>query len=144
MVITENVIENDRHNSTEIDGSTCQYVYLVDDAQKMMVILKRDLDEMRANKATAEETVKDFITHQMQGLLDRMKDNGPLSIREIEMLKYAALGKSNKEIGEILYISESTIKNHFSNILRKLNAHDRTHAVTLALYNGWLPGLSQK
>jgi len=56
----------------------------------------------------------------------------------MEVLKYAALGKSNKQIAEIIGLSESTIKNHFSSTLRKLHANDRTHAVTLALCNGWL------
>ena len=62
----------------------------------------------------------------------------PLSLREMEVLNYAALGKSNKQIAEIIGLSESTIKNHFSSTLRKLHANDRTHAVTLALCNGWL------
>jgi two-component system NarL family response regulator len=67
-----------------------------------------------------------------------MNSNGPLSMREMEVLNYAALGKSNKQIAEIIGLSESTIKNHFSSTLRKLHANDRTHAVTLALCNGWL------
>jgi two-component system NarL family response regulator len=56
----------------------------------------------------------------------------------MEVLNYAALGKSNKQIAKIIGLSESTIKNHFSSTLRKLHANDRTHAVTLALCNGWL------
>jgi len=56
----------------------------------------------------------------------------------MEVLNYAAQGKSNKQIAEITGLSESTIKNHFSSTLRKLHANDRTHAVTLALCNGWL------
>ena len=56
----------------------------------------------------------------------------------MEVLNYAALGKSNKQIADIIGLSESTVKNHFSNTLKKLHANDRTHAVTLALCNGWL------
>jgi two-component system NarL family response regulator len=56
----------------------------------------------------------------------------------MEILNYAALGKSNKQIAEIVGLSESTVKNHFSSTLKKLHANDRTHAVTLALCNGWL------
>jgi DNA-binding NarL/FixJ family response regulator len=56
----------------------------------------------------------------------------------MEVLNYAAMGKSNKQIAEIIGLSESTIKNHFSSTLKKLHAIDRTHAVTLALCNGWL------
>jgi DNA-binding NarL/FixJ family response regulator len=56
-----------------------------------------------------------------------------LSPREIEILKLAAQGTSNKGIASILGISEQTTKNHISSILRKLKAENRTHAVVLAL-----------
>jgi DNA-binding CsgD family transcriptional regulator len=47
-----------------------------------------------------------------------------------------ALGKSNKEIGQVLYISEHTVKNHVTAILEKLNAVGRTEAVALAAQRG--------
>jgi len=53
----------------------------------------------------------------------------PLSDREIEVLNLIAQGLSNKEIAERLVIAEGTAKNHVSNILSKLNAKDRAHAV---------------
>ncbi len=56
-----------------------------------------------------------------------------LSPRETEILKLVAQGTSNKGIARILGISEQTIKNHISSILRKLRAENRTHAVVLAL-----------
>lgn len=56
-----------------------------------------------------------------------------LSPREVEILKLVAQGTSNKGIASILGISEQTIKNHISSILRKLEAENRTHAVVLAL-----------
>jgi DNA-binding NarL/FixJ family response regulator len=62
----------------------------------------------------------------------------PLTKRETQILTYVAEGNSNKEIARILSISEQTIKNHVSAILRKLNANDRAHAVTLALRSGWI------
>jgi two-component system, NarL family, response regulator DegU len=62
----------------------------------------------------------------------------PLTRRETQILTYVAEGNSNKEIARILTISEQTIKNHVSAILRKLNANDRAHAVTLALQSGWI------
>jgi len=62
----------------------------------------------------------------------------PLTKRETQILTYVAEGNSNKEIAHILTISEQTIKNHVSAILRKLNANDRAHAVTLALHSGWI------
>ncbi|MDP2932430.1 MAG: response regulator transcription factor [Chloroflexota bacterium] len=62
----------------------------------------------------------------------------PLSRREREILQYIANGFSNKRIAFALGISEQTIKNHITSILRKLNANDRTHAVVLAMRMGLL------
>lgn len=55
-----------------------------------------------------------------------------LSTREYEVLKEISLGLSNKEIGDKLFLSESTIKTHVSNMLLKLNAKRRTQAVQFA------------
>jgi DNA-binding NarL/FixJ family response regulator len=62
----------------------------------------------------------------------------PLTSKEVQILNYIAEGNTNKKIASVLGISEQTIKNHVSAILRKLNANDRAHAVFLALRNGWI------
>jgi DNA-binding NarL/FixJ family response regulator len=62
----------------------------------------------------------------------------PLTKRETQILNYVADGNTNKQIANILKISEQTIKNHVSAILRKLNANDRAHAVVLAIKSGWI------
>ena len=59
-----------------------------------------------------------------------------LSARELGVLQQIAAGKSNKQVGEQLFISEGTVKNHVKSILSKLEANDRTHAVMLALDRG--------
>jgi DNA-binding NarL/FixJ family response regulator len=61
-----------------------------------------------------------------------------LSAREIEILDLVARGNSNKIIGRKLSISDQTVKNHVSAILRKLEVNDRTEAVVYALRNGWI------
>jgi two-component system response regulator DegU len=61
-----------------------------------------------------------------------------LTRRECEVLQLLADGKSNRGIGESLYISEKTVKNHVSNILQKMNVNDRTHAVVTAIKKGWV------
>jgi two-component system NarL family response regulator len=61
-----------------------------------------------------------------------------LSPRELDVLRQAADGNSNRQIGHILGISEPTVKTHMSTILVKLGASDRTHAVTLALKRGYI------
>jgi DNA-binding NarL/FixJ family response regulator len=60
----------------------------------------------------------------------------PLSEREIEVLRHAAQGESNKEIAGALGVAESTVKNHIKSIMLKLDAADRTEAVTVALRRG--------
>jgi DNA-binding NarL/FixJ family response regulator len=59
-----------------------------------------------------------------------------LSLREVEVLRLIASGKANKLIASDLAITEETVKGHVKNILSKLGASDRTHAVTIALKRG--------
>ncbi len=61
-----------------------------------------------------------------------------LTSREREILGLVAEGFSNKLVGHELFISERTVKNHLTNIMVKLQALDRTHAVVTALRRGWL------
>ncbi|CAA9543994.1 MAG: Two-component transcriptional response regulator, LuxR family [uncultured Thermomicrobiales bacterium] len=62
----------------------------------------------------------------------------PLTPREVEILDCVAQGNSNKEIARILSISDQTVKNHITSILRKLAVNDRTQAVIYALRHGWI------
>ncbi len=62
----------------------------------------------------------------------------PLSNREIEVLEQIAKGHSNKEIARALRISDQTVKNHITSILRKLAVNDRTQAVVYAIRHGWI------
>src|SRR5882724_9791941 len=59
-----------------------------------------------------------------------------LTSRELDVLRLIAAGNANKEIACQLSIAEETVKSHVTNILAKLGANDRTHAVTLALKRG--------
>ena len=70
------------------------------------------------------QSVNEIDTNQIEQL--------GISQREYEVLVEIAAGKSNKEIADALFVSESTIKTHVSSLLSKLNARRRTHAVTRA------------
>jgi DNA-binding NarL/FixJ family response regulator len=59
-----------------------------------------------------------------------------LSQREGQVLKFMANGRSNKEIGQTLYISENTVKAHVRSILTKLDAMGRTEAIAIAIKRG--------
>jgi two-component system NarL family response regulator len=72
-----------------------------------------------------------------QKLVDRMQ-KPQLSPRELEVLKAVAAGKSNKEIGVQLFISEGTVKTHVESLLDKLGAATRTSAVKAAVHRGLL------
>lgn len=61
-----------------------------------------------------------------------------LSPRELAVLQLAAAGNSNRMIGDLLHIGETTVKSHMSTILVKLGANDRTHAVTMAAKRGFI------
>jgi len=62
-------------------------------------------------------------------------DHNNLTAREAEILELIAEGMINKEIAKVLYISEKTVKNHVSNIFKKLNVSDRTQAAIYAYKN---------
>lgn len=61
---------------------------------------------------------------------------GDLSPREVDVLRLIADGKANKQIADQLSIGEATVKSHVTNILSKLGASDRAHAVTIGLKRG--------
>lgn len=71
------------------------------------------------------------------GIAEHASDDA-LSQREIEVLRQVAdgNGNGNKRIAQLLGISEETVKAHMKNILSKLDANDRTHAVTIAVRRG--------
>ncbi|MED3720970.1 response regulator transcription factor [Geobacillus stearothermophilus] len=81
------------------------------------------------------------LTSEKGGVAVKQEVRRPLHLltrRECEVLQLLADGKSNRAIGEALYISEKTVKNHVSSILQKLNVNDRTQAVVVAIKNGWV------
>lgn len=61
-----------------------------------------------------------------------------LTVRELQVLDCVAQGMSNKEIAEALFITEQTVKNHMTSILRKLGAQDRVDVILAAVRNGWV------
>jgi DNA-binding NarL/FixJ family response regulator len=80
-------------------------------------------------KKIPEEIAQQIAEHVWEDLL---------SAREVEVLRAVAQGQSNKIIADELKITEHTVKNHLKSILSKLNADDRTHAVTIALRRGYI------
>lgn len=88
---------------------------------------------------TSRPDVANRVLHQFQGLAWRGETENlisPTTPRETEILDYIAQGYLNKQIAKKLGISEQTIKNHVTSILRKLNANARTEAVVIGIKQG--------
>jgi len=83
----------------------------------------------RGNRCVPGDVAMDMARHVGDEALTR---------REIEILHEVAGGNSNKVIAHHLAASEDTVKTHMRNILFKLSANDRTHAVTIAMRRGCL------
>jgi DNA-binding NarL/FixJ family response regulator len=75
---------------------------------------------------------------QSRGTIDVETTACPLTSRELNILSLVADGNANKEIADLLFISERTVKNHMTNILAKLGARDRAHAVRFGIENSWI------
>lgn len=71
-------------------------------------------------------------------IIDAEEHYIPLSPREMEILQFVTNGLSNKEIAMKLRISQQTVKNHMTSILKKLNVEDRTQAAVNAIRRGWV------
>lgn len=78
------------------------------------------------------------VTPEVAKDLDAHKGMEPLTDRELAVLKLIAVGKQNRHIGEALHVSEETVKSRVKHILAKLQASDRTHAVTIAVRRGFI------
>lgn len=96
---------------------------------KLLTEFKRLSHKMTNGPVSLDETAATLEQDSWQDLLTQ---------REMEILRLMAEGKSNRTIGETLFISEKTVKNHVSSILGKLSVDDRTQAVITAARRGWV------
>lgn len=96
-------------------------------------------DDVLSKPQLASRVLKSFRELTVEEDVSEEKDlYSPLSSREVEILDYIARGNSNKEIAKSLKISDQTVKNHITSILKKLSVNDRTAAVVHALRHGWI------
>jgi DNA-binding NarL/FixJ family response regulator len=79
-----------------------------------------------------------FVSAELRRELAAHRGSESLSPRELSVLRLVAAGQHNRRIGESLCVSEQTVKTRVKNILGKLQAHDRTHAVSIAVQRGFL------
>ena len=94
-------------------------------------------DKVFSKPAVATRGLKEFRELAVYGQ-EAQPIFAPLSPREVEILDNIAQGMTNKQVAYALSISEQTVKNHMSSILRKLSVNDRTQAVVYAMRQGWI------
>lgn len=109
--------------------------YILKDSSRLDV-----LDTVQ-RAALGESPTETSILRRVQATMAKRKDRSdskdiPLTNRELQVLRHIALGLSNREIGVSLGISVETVKEHVQNILRKLDATDRTAAAVWAVKSG--------
>ncbi len=90
--------------------------------------LIRAIREVHAGKKRIQTELAARIAEHMDG--------DSVTAREIQVLECVAAGRRNREIGELLFISEETVKVHLKRIMEKLGARDRTQAVAIANRRG--------
>jgi DNA-binding NarL/FixJ family response regulator len=118
------------------------YVLGLLNAGALGYVHKGDSPEMLLNAIRAVSAGKNWVSPNVANvLLESMRDQEekPESIltpRELDVLRAMATGVTNKEIGDTLFISEQTVKNHASNIFAKLGVETRVEAVLYALRHG--------
>ena len=83
---------------------------------------------VHAGKSRIPVRVAEKLAERMSG--------ATLTARELEVLQLIVAGRSNKEIGNALFISEATVKTHVNSLLSKMGVEDRTQAATTALQRG--------
>jgi DNA-binding NarL/FixJ family response regulator len=99
-------------------------------------LLKGLLRKELLETVRAVQAGRKYIPPEVAAQLAEHAGEEELSTREIEVLRLIAGGKANKAIADQLSITEETVKGHVKNILSKLCANDRTHAVTIGLKRG--------
>lgn len=102
---------------------------------------RNELVEAIQRAAARQAPSEDSILHKIKDTMSRRRDHVdrdeiPLTNRELQVLRHVALGLSNREIGRSLGISIETVKEHVQNILRKIDASDRTQAAVWAIKKG--------
>ncbi len=132
---------NDEQLFEVLKGQAASYLSKETTAEQLAETIRRVArGEHPINESlTTRPKLAEQVLLQFQELSRRTEAEAfisPLTPREMEILKYIGQGFLNKQIAMELGISEQTIKNHVTSILRKLNANARTEAVVLALKQG--------
>ncbi|MBE0480925.1 MAG: response regulator transcription factor [Dehalococcoidia bacterium] len=143
IILSSNPDENDEELFEVIRTGAVAYLMsrkctseeLVDTIEKALAGKYPINDMVNTRPAVARRVLRQFQDMAAMGKpIEHV--TAPLTAKEVQVLTLIAEGNSNKQIARLLGISEQTIKNHVSAILRKINANDRAHAVFIAVRDG--------
>lgn len=133
QVIVLTSFHEDEHIFPAIRAGALSYVLKDIDPDDLAETIRR----ARSGEAVLNPRVAARMVKEISGA--RLQDTNPfqeLTEREMDVLRQVAAGKNNREIAEVLSISEKTVKTHITNILSKLHLADRTQAAVYAWQEG--------
>lgn len=111
------------------------------DTERALAVLEsigRGDNVLEAEATNDPAVISMLVSHLRSGAHERQRVGSPdLSPRELEVLDCLMMGYANKEIADALFITEQTVKNHMTAVLRKLSVADRVAALRTAMTNGW-------
>jgi len=135
QIVILSMVENEADIRNAIEAGAVGY--LLKDIEGSE--LARSLETVREGGSAMSPQVSRKVLSQFTGLLTRSSQphdtRESLSEKEQEVLALLCQGKSNRDIGNALFITEKTVKSHITSILRKLGVKDRTQAVIKAIQN---------
>jgi len=101
-------------------------------------LVRRGVNVLQTRAMTDEATARLLVAYLRSDERERQHAGGPvLSPRELEVLDCLLMGYTNRDIAEALFITEQTVKNHMTSVMRKLAVSDRVAALRVAMCNGW-------
>jgi DNA-binding NarL/FixJ family response regulator len=132
-IIMLSTYDNPTYVARSVALGATDYVLKDSGREELITAITRAASGESPSEGSILHRVKDTMSRRRERL-DR--DEVPLTNRELQVLRHVALGLSNREIGRSLGISIETVKEHVQNILRKIDASDRTQAAVWAIKKG--------
>ena len=128
-VIMLSTYDNPTYVARSVALGASDYLLKNSSREVMLAAIQR----VHAGEDVAPDSLFGRIKGQMAKSKEKKPHDLPLTVREAQVLRHIALGLSNREIGLSLGISVETVKEHVQNILRKIDATDRTQAAVWAV-----------
>ena len=133
QVIMLSTYDNPTYVARSVALGAADYVLKDSGRDELIAAITR----VAAGESPSEDSILRRVKETMSRRRERVdRDEIPLTNRELQVLRHVALGLSNREIGRSLGISIETVKEHVQNILRKIDASDRTQAAVWAIKKG--------